>query len=290
MKSVTRWPLIVSTILFCFFNVLCATSVLVAEDSVDAKGQIQSLLDGLSGKSPQFAIDLNLELPIDGKPQTIEARFVRYDGESFDLIAKHPEYSVQIHRRADTTVIALPHHKRVFLGSGTVNGQDTLQPDGSLDRLISSGTAVAFFKPWLNQDADALIGMITLGLQATVKEDKRGLQFGDHGELTLGDHALEGTYDQISAKLRWNSTAGDMPSVTEWVGYETTTMPREEIERQLARGARRALEILAPSPRLTQPGCSTGKLPTGNCYGKTVSVWSASGVRPHRSVLPMANC
>lgn len=45
-------------------------------------------------------------------------RFERFEDHSFDFSATHPDYAVQICRRKDATVFALPRHHVVLIGTG----------------------------------------------------------------------------------------------------------------------------------------------------------------------------
>ena len=85
---------------------------------VDFAKQLEPWLQLMSGKHDQFTLTGSGSPIIDGKPQKIELKLVRFDAESFDLELEHPEYAVHLRRRAGGIAFCVPKHKAVFLGSG----------------------------------------------------------------------------------------------------------------------------------------------------------------------------
>jgi len=224
----------------------------------------------LAGREP-FAIRGRVRLPGGADAATVDVRLARFDAEAFDLEVTHEKYAAVLRRRADATALALPKHRVVHLGRGpiavggpggdtiadTTSGSataDHLAPAGILARLVSPASTPAFLLPLLAQPAPtALAAMATglLGLQrdAATGRWRRGddawLECAGGGRFTLG---VGGTTVELAVE-----PAGEPARVDDWPGYTESTVPRAEIERQLARGARRALEILLPGPALTAP-------------------------------------
>lgn len=108
-----------------------------ADHPKDLASALTPLVSALSGKTPQFEITGQVVVPIDGKPQPIEIRMLRYDDESFDFALTHAEYAIEIRRRADVTAMALPIHKTVIIGRGEVDATNSLKPLAIADRLVS---------------------------------------------------------------------------------------------------------------------------------------------------------
>ncbi len=109
----------------------------VAEQPADLASGLKPLASILAGKQATFDLSGRVELPIDGRSQTIEVSVIRYDDESFDLTLAHSEYAITIRRRADMTALALPKHGTVFIGKGEVASEDSLKPQSIAERLIS---------------------------------------------------------------------------------------------------------------------------------------------------------
>lgn len=245
-------------------NIRLATILLLVGTATPATGQqsasslavrLQPYLTAFSGKQQQFELRGRIALPIDGKPQVIELRLVRIDRASFDLELTHSDYAVSIRRRPNGTAFALPKHKVVFVGRGTLTGTEHLAPLGIATRLITARTTVAPYAAILLQgNADAATSLVTnlLGVtfDAATGKGRAGrdtsFHFDANGALTL---------DTAKTQVRLTLATDPEPSlpVDSWPGMRTVRIDRVELERQLLRGVRRALEILAPSPLLTQP-------------------------------------
>ena len=69
--------------------------------------------------------------------------------------------------------------------------------------------------------------------------------------------------DKFKLSLIHEADAGSMPGVDEWPHMQVTEIDRDELERTLLRGVRRATEILAPSKLLTDPVQATREVPHG---------------------------
>lgn len=218
---------------------------------------IGPLLSILSGNSETFAITAGIDVQIDDQIQHVDARLVRFDSESFDLQLTHSDYSLQIRRRANETAFALPHHKVVFTGAGKLVGDDQLAPEGMAARLIGSGSVVALYAPVILGGDPAVVSQVLTNLIETEFDSSQNRwQFDDDFSMQFSNQnqniaiQVDGEHSAV-VKIETNLPA--MSDVNDWPGYQTVSLERKEIERTLARGVRRAMEILLPSRQLTNP-------------------------------------
>lgn len=227
-------------------------------------GDLKPWLDCLVGKA-DYRITGSASPQIDGKPQPIEFRIERFNAAAFDLDITHAEYAVSIRRRADGIALALPKHKVVFVGQGAADAQDHVAPDGALTRLVGSGSSLGFYANMLSKAtadelADMLIGLGQLsdtGHEHTWTEGKQ-TQIAFNSNATKVDVNIDGV--PLSMLL---DKPGQMAAVDSWDGYTVKTLSRNEIEKSLARGVRRACEILQPARSLTSPSARNKQVPHG---------------------------
>jgi len=253
--------------LACVVLLILPVSPLLAESSPAnnplAEG-LRPFLQALSGSESQFSLTGNVTLPIDGKEQTVAIQLVRFSDEAFDLSLTHREYAVSIRRRSETTAFALPLHKVVFIGHGQIDPADSLTPLEITTRLFSPGSQVGAFAPFILQ-ADANAVSVALTTVAGVTFDSKSERWSK-GDVDFGFDSF-GTINiqagDASIELAVASTVPERLSVRSWPGLKTVTLPRVELERQLVRGVRRAFEIIAPSPLLTNPPQSGRKVAHG---------------------------
>ncbi|WP_442506685.1 C45 family autoproteolytic acyltransferase/hydolase [Novipirellula sp. SH528] len=254
----------------CAFFIAFTTIVTAAHAETDSQrlgDNLQPLLSCLSGRSESFSVVVDIDVLIDGKVQHVDGRLVRFDDHSFDLDLIHSDYSVRIRRRPGATAFALPHHKTVFLGSGDVDVSDQLSPLGITDRLVGSGSMLTMVVPMLQQTDSAAVGHMLTGLlkmdfnadrQHWTLRDDTSLQFHNDGkqiEINVGD--------QHRAALTIQDSLPEMAKVDDWSDFKIVVLKRQELERSIARGTRRALEILSPSRLLTSPQQKARKVPAG---------------------------
>lgn len=227
-------------------------------------GDIKPWLDCVVGKA-DYRITGTASPQIDGKPQAIEFRMERFDATAFDFEVTHAEYALSIRRRADAIALAVPKHKVVFVGRGEPDAQDHLAPDGSLTRLVGPGSALGFYASMLSKAtpeelADMLLGLTKLtdaGHEHTWTEGNK-TQVAFMAGATKVAATIDGT--PLSMQL---AKPGVMSAVDDWPGYTVKTLTRKEIEQQLARGVRRACEILQPARALTSPSAKNKQVPHG---------------------------
>ncbi|MCU0712382.1 MAG: C45 family autoproteolytic acyltransferase/hydrolase [Pirellula sp.] len=231
--------------------------------------QIKPWLNCLTLKQPSFSMRGEMNVNISGKPQAIEVAFSRQDDERFFLHLKHPEYEFGIVRNRLSTALVLPKHNRVWLGTGPVDEIDHIAPNDSLNRLVSDGSIVYGVKPLLKQAdapvdfAGALLFLSGLKYQSEESDSSKGawalpdgsrFQFNGpkvdfsskdgSGWLSIGDLNSELTIPDAIDQAWVDSRFGAL---------QINSIDRNELERTLARGLRRAFEVLAPSPKLTNP-------------------------------------
>ncbi|MDA1166510.1 MAG: C45 family autoproteolytic acyltransferase/hydrolase [Planctomycetota bacterium] len=213
---------------------------------------LRPFLEALGGKQSRFTLSGKVGLPIDGKEQSVSIQLVRFDDEAFDLALTHSEYAVSIRRRSNVTAFALPLHKVVFVGRGVVDSADSLRASGITTRLLSSGSQVGVFAPLILQlDSNAVSPALTA--LAEVKYDSDSERW-TAGNVSFGFPAageLQIAVGDARVDLSVVTAVPDKSDVTDWAGMKVVELNRLELEQQLVRGVRRALEILAPSPLLT---------------------------------------
>jgi hypothetical protein len=214
------------------------------------------LLDALAGRKPRFQLEARLELPIDGKPQTITLRLAKYDRHSFDIDVMHSDYAVQIRRRQAATAFALPRHRVVFLGHGHTSPRDHLAPEGIIGRLFTPRTQASLVLAVLFSQAPQSAAKYIAGLLGRSKSESDGLRVAPDG-------ALLAKFNSSLLRLRLLESPTPARAVDEWPDYKLTRIPRHELERQLTRGLRRTFEVFWPSPLLTRPPQAPRQVPNG---------------------------
>jgi dienelactone hydrolase len=221
----------------------------------DLADDLAPLWECMSGKRAAFCIAGTLRLPArhDGRPgDTVQLRLARYDAAAFDLEASHPDYALTIHRRARATAIALPRHGRVYIGRGAVDARDHIAPEG-LDRFVSFDSAASIILPALADESPAVLAALAVNLVGVKPLDKPGawavgsvtVQFEPRDRVTIDAAGWA-----IELAL---SEPGEPPAIDAFPGLEVVTLSREELEWTIARGVRRATEILMPGPTLVAP-------------------------------------
>lgn len=245
---------------------LSATSAFAAGSSSSdplAEG-LRPFLKALGGRESQFTLSGSINVMVDGKKQEVTVRLERFDDNAFDLELTHAEYAVSIRRRRDATAFALPLHKVVFVGKGVVDPADSLETGRITSRLLSPASQIGTIAPLILQ-ADENAASVALTTFAGVKFDAESkcwavggtrFTFGDPGSIRIkaGSAAID---------LQVKATASEPRDVSDWSGVRVESLDRLELERQLVRGVRRAMEILAPSPILTNPPQSGQKVAHG---------------------------
>lgn len=256
-------------VILCWLTAVPLSQRSTAAETVTLSDQLTPLFSCLSGSDTNFMISADITVEIDGSPQSIQATLSRHDDQQFDLSLSHPDYAVQIHRDADTTAMALPKHKTVYVGSGDVEVDDNLAPLHITKRLISSASSVSTYVPTIlgdNKDAITMMAKNLLGLkfdaenQTWMGKDGFSVRFREMGsvvEIRSGSTAVIMRIDETAGPIKTDRREND------WADWKRVDLTRRELERQLSRGVRRTCEILAPSRLLTSPAQRTKKVANG---------------------------
>ncbi|WP_153557492.1 C45 family autoproteolytic acyltransferase/hydolase [Roseimaritima sediminicola] len=232
----------------------------VAQSPTDTQrlaAQLAPLWQGLTDSSEPFAVAFEAEIELDDQSQEVRGQVVRYDATAFDLDILHNDYSLRIRRRDHATALALPHHRTFFYGSGDVDSVDHLAPRGLSQRLVSTGSQIWLAASMLEHaDSDAIAALLTSALK--VRAGERADSWRTDEQTTLRCDPAEGRWNvsidgRHRLSLRLSDPQTSPPAADDWPEFQRVEVPRDELERTLARGTRRALEILAPSRLLTDP-------------------------------------
>lgn len=236
-----------------------------ADDASRLSKQLEPWLQLMSGKVDQFTLTGNGSPIIDGKSQKIELRLVRFDAESFDLELEHPEYAVHLRRRAGGMAFCVPKHKAVYLGSGAINAEDHLQPTGILNRLVSSGTTVRTVTQLVTgSSADDVAGALQALTKIQYVPGEQAWKIDDvQVKFSADGRQATGKVDDTTFELKFDAKADAPRAFDDWPGMTVKQLDRGDLEKQLARGVRRALEVFAPSALLTKPAERAKKVEHG---------------------------
>jgi len=228
-----------------------------AEDAAGLARGLAPFWECLTARRPAFAIEATVHLHAPDQPPEagtpLRVRVERFASDSFDLLVEHPDHAATLRRRADATALALPRHRIVHLGQGPTEPADHLDPAGIVRRLVSEHSLAAAILPLvapadpdtLATLATTLLGARGVGDGAWEWRDYRLHLPADGGRLVLAGPGFTATVSLAPATV---PAAAD-----DWPGLTRSDVPRAELERTLARGARRGLEILVPGPTLTAP-------------------------------------
>lgn len=280
------WPVLGSRRLLelCIFSILFGLPCIRAEDpgesspgeSSQSAGTVilARVLDAVQLKDPDFRWEGELAISIDGKPQSLRFSFDRFSDSDFDLQIEHSEYAVQLIRRSHLTVMALPKHGRVFWGAGETDAADHLSTSDLLSRLIRPTTSIAVpFSLLTKLDVESLMEVLKSSgtLRGTSTPDRWTLSDDvaisfvndikgagpSMGRMEIESSVVRGHID-FTTETTNRFERPDTLTIDDWLrkhwgDWELQTIPRAELEKTLVRGGRRALEVLAPSERLSKP-------------------------------------
>jgi dienelactone hydrolase len=233
-------------------------------EPVDRLGsQLRPWLDAWNLKSESLQWSGDFNLLIDGKKQSVKFRLIRQDQQTFQLELVHADYEVTIVRNQTHTAFVLPKHKRLFLGNGAVDALDHLQPTDLFQRLVSDGSMVHLAKGILkSNDASDVAGAVIFltKLQQATDLGNAVWKLPDGTTISLEAQEVKIRTGDVDGVLQMHSSADSSASIAtgeqiarQWKDFEVVSIDRAELERSLARGVRRALEVFAPSPKLTSP-------------------------------------
>ncbi len=263
-RSIIRNSILLAGMLVSF-----STTALIAENHwTSLTSRLRPVHESLNQKQEPFEITGQFDLPIDGRLQHIELSLSRLGPDAFDLSCTHKDFSLQIQRRKDVTVFALPHHKVRFVGQGAVTTEDHLAPEKLLSRLFSADSKIAQYIPLLNTTPDTWALLLGQFVDIEYQANKQQWLVEDDVVISiLGDRSLPVTL-KVTGKdwngsLRFSNGQSVKQTVSKWADFKTVKIDRNELERQLTRGVRRAAAVLAPASRLTNPQQSSRKVEHG---------------------------
>ncbi len=256
-------------ILWTFVLLLATARLATAGQAVDAARlakQLTPFLQCISGSDSSFALSAKIDVPDGDRKHHVSVQLDQIDAESFDLEIEHNDYWLRLQRRADRTAMILPRHKAAFIGEGPVAGTDILKPQGISKRLLSPGTVAFVYLPVVANGEPQLVAlMLTSLLKLEYDEPSNTYSHKDDLKFQFGntEDSLTVKFDEANARieLRDSTLRHDSPIATD--GMKIVRLDRNELERYLARGIRRALEVLAPSPLLTSPAKQDRSVPHG---------------------------
>ncbi len=270
MQSRFRRP--VAVVLTVAFNIVLSAVLCVAmanpvraDDANRLSKQLSPWLQLATGKVEQFTLTGKGSPTIDGKPQKVDLKVVRFDDESFDLEIEHSEYAVQIRRRAGGIAFCVPKHHAVYLGSGAADAADHLKPTGIMNRLVSTGTSVRTVAQLLTgSSADDVAGALQALTKVQFLAEEQAWQIDDvQLKFSADGRQATGRVDGSVFEMKFEATVEAPRALDDWPGMKARQLDRAELEKQLTRGVRRALEVLAPSPLLTKPNQREKKVDHG---------------------------
>ncbi len=256
------WRRVVFVIVFACSIGLPAPPRAVGGDGAVAGGgarlasDISPLLECASGKRASFQWTFSIQAEIDGGLHQVEGCLRKFSTDSFDLELTHADYAIRLHRRADVTAMLLPRHRAAMVGHGPSDEADHLTPSGITARLLSPDSRLAAYAQILQSvDADSvailLTGLVNLqwdaARQCWVVGKDASVRFMENGstiEVRSGATLVRLSLSEVAPP----EAIGDQLS-----GLQVYELGRDELERTLVRGVRRATEILLPGPRLTSP-------------------------------------
>ncbi len=258
------------TVLFIvLLTAVSASPVVVADSPQPASNVFQKLapfIECLTGKRESFTLTAGATIVDGDKSHEVTARFARIDADSFDLDIKHQDYWLKLYRRADRTALILPKHQTAFVGEGAVRGEDTVSPLGISSRLIGPGTVIALYWPMITaNDPAVVLSALEMLLPLKQDQDTNTYRIGESISITFAadSNGFDLKVNDVTAHVTLTDAILPVDIDSELVNTKPVGLDRAEIERYLARGVRRALEVLAPSPMLTRPVQRDRRVPHG---------------------------
>ncbi len=219
-----------------------------------------------AGKRENFNVSADVIIKQDDKKHKLHVQLEQFGAETLNLEIRHKDYWVRVERRPDKTAMILPLHKVAFVGCGEVDGHDILKPRGLLNRVVSTGSNVGLYLPILTGgDTNLLTLMITTLINPKYDQETNTWSHKNEYFWKFDDEettfALECKAVDIKIDMDDATIRNDTPIKLD--GLKVTELDRVEVERQLSRGIRRTLEVLSPSPQLTNAKKEPRKVPNG---------------------------
>lgn len=218
------------------------------------ENRVTPLLQVLTGQTDRFELTAQIDVSVDGKPQRVSVSLSRSGDEAFSLVLKHADYEVTLRRNKDETAFALPRHRVVYLGRGDVDAADRLTPRGIVARLLSPRSTAAVIPVILSAAAVQGTAFRLSAIPGSETDPESGVwRIGNVSLKAIDEGVIELRADETHVRVAVRGDVSKPSGSDEWSDFRVVEIDRVELERQLARGVRRATEILAPAPVLTAP-------------------------------------
>ena len=252
--------------LTCVFVFLFGTASAAPQKDVQRLSKsLQPFVDCLAGKTMAYRCDIQIDFEVKDKPQSVTLVLDQSGAETCNFEARHKEYWIKIQRRPDRTALLLPLHKTAYVGEGKVSKTDHLAPGGLIQRMAGQGSMVGVYLPLLTGDTNMLSLMLTSLTNPKYDAETKTWSVKDEYFVRFSDNAKTMTFEYKTVKVRMQISDATVRDESPFVlqDFQVTQIARNDLERQFARGLRRALEILAPSPLLTAAEEETRTAPGG---------------------------
>ncbi|MBL4886247.1 MAG: peptidase C45 acyl-coenzyme A:6-aminopenicillanic acid acyl-transferase [Planctomycetaceae bacterium] len=257
-RFVPRISLVIAITVAAMFSGFNATVAVAENHWVSLTSRLQPVHAYLNQKQSTFNISGQFDVPIDGQSQHIDFSLSKLGPQSFDFSCTHTDYSLVIQRRKDVTVFELPHHKVRFVGHGELSTEDHLAPQELLSRLFDEDSLASQAIPILRTAPSTwallLKQFVDIEYQAQTKqwiiEDDISINISGDDSLPI---TLKFKGEKWNGEVTFSPGQNVKQEISHSAGYKTVKLDRDELERQLTRGVRRAAAVLAPSLKLTNP-------------------------------------
>ncbi len=255
-----------------FLRCFCVAVLLLTATTVHAQkpqGELQRVLlpwaEILAGANTSFEVKADLSFPVSSKEQAVQLRMNRAGNEGFDLEITHEDYAIELRRRPSAFIVVLPKHNTVYLGEGTIDGPETLDPDQFWKLIGGPGTQLANYVPLITpKNAAALVGLAVSLSKLKYDAESDAYRAGSKTTLKLSpsQNSLSIQAGEVRAELTYGPQQPLRPA-DDFGGMTVKKISRAELETQFARGCRRGMELILPSANLVNPPQIPKSVPNG---------------------------
>lgn len=255
-----------------FLRCFCVAVLLLTATTVHAQkpqAELQRVLlpwaEILAGANTSFEVKADLSFPVSSKEQAVQLRMNRAGNEGFDLEITHEDYAIELRRRPSAFIVVLPKHNTVYLGEGTIDGPETLDPDQFWKLIGGPGTQLANYVPLITpKNAAALVGLAVSLSKLKYDAESDAYRAGSKTTLKLSpsQNSLSIQAGEVRAELTYGPHQPLRPA-DDFGGMTVKKISRAELETQFARGCRRGMELILPSANLVNPPQIPKSVPNG---------------------------
>jgi len=264
-----RWFLIGFVAFSCLPFGPMASLLRGAEPATPPTAELKSALlpwmQILTGANKDYLVSGEFTIPVKGTEHVVQFRVNRHGNAGFDLSLTHPDYAAEFRRREQGFAFILPRHNVVYLGTGSLDSADTLDPDLFVKSICGPGTQASLYLPMLAPQQSEALAQLAVTL-SSLKFDAAANSYraGNKWSLTLlpNRSGFEVTAGHQRLKLTCEDSA-ELASIDNFGEMNIVSLPRKELETQLARGCRRGMELAWPSILLTAPQQEARQVPHG---------------------------